>query len=372
MSIASSEPLPDMLSCATWQTLRATLFPGCRPSVAQPHWPHVVSLANYLLVGTALWPAIKLRGGIEGVPQELVAYLEAMHAANAERNRAALSQLEQACRHLNNIGITPTLFKGGALLVAGTPEVLGARFCSDFDLLVPAQRIQEAQTTLLENDYEEVEMTDLDDPESHRHLNPIVHVASQTCIELHRTMVPRECDSLFSESDQQSMTVPFELGAARIKVPDATAGVLIAVIHSELIDEYIHRYIIPLRTILDVYALQHSCAGVGEPQWQSVQARLGSRAEVARFRCFAAIYRRVTGARLGCEGALGWRDRLRVSLCWRAVSSPRIQRWSARWERLFPSYLESLNKSHWQKCRAVCSALGSMFTRWHSTVRPGG
>jgi len=355
-----------------WDALLAVLFPESTSAPAPPEgdlavWQGMTSLANRLLVGTELWPAMQRFPSSVNPPAELVEYLCAMNAANAERNQIQLLQLENACLSLNSIGIIPTIFKGGRRLVLDDVQALGSRYCSDLDLFVPAQRAQEAQARLLQCGYQEYRAENLDRSSDHRHLDPLVHLETQTCIELHRSMVPVECESILSKADQQAMTIPCSLGSAQLRVPDATSALLVALIHSELIDDYIHRFIVPMRAILDVHALHRSSTAV--PDWQRVFEMVDRRSGAERFWRFAAMYYKVTGEEMGCCWPLRWRDRLQVELCWRSVSSADARRWSARWERLFPRYLEGLQRSKWQNCRAFCSAAVAAIGRRRSSLK---
>lgn len=371
MSGQASRPHAEL----SWDTLRHLLFPNAlvAPS-AGPLEPSVaadmISLANHLLVGTALWPAIAQQSVCLSLPEELTEYLQALHAANAERNHVQLAQLERACVTLNQIDVVPTLFKGGARLVAGGDAAIGRRYCSDLDLLVPVDKIADAQALLIQQGYQEYEMQALADAANHRHLNPLVHMETETCIELHRSMVPTECEVFLGQSEQHDMVVAMRLGAARINLPNATSALLTAIIHSELVDDYIHRYVVPMRSIEDVWVLQHSDGSL--PDWECVMQRISAQPAQSRFRCFAAMYHRVTGERLGIAETLNWRERAHVAVCCKAITSTRVQRFSARWGRLFPSYLEMLKKSNWQRCQAVCLAVVRAFGRWRVSLKSSG
>ena len=134
---------------------------GCLPSEElraimgsrEIDWARVVGHASADLVLPAFAAALSdlgLRGSLD---PELAAFLDAVHAANAERNAELRAELKAALCVLNGAGIEPVLLKGAIRLLDGLYPDDGWRMLRDLDLLVPQDSLAAATQALTSAGY---------------------------------------------------------------------------------------------------------------------------------------------------------------------------------------------------------------------------
>lgn len=111
-------------------------------------WERVVSVASAELVLPAFAAALTDLDLIGSLDQELGAFLEAVHAANRERNDELRDELATAARVLNRVGIEPALLKGSLRLLDGLYPDDGWRMLRDLDLLLPEASLATARRAL--------------------------------------------------------------------------------------------------------------------------------------------------------------------------------------------------------------------------------
>lgn len=104
----------------------------------------------------------------------------------------ALWEVEMARRALAPLGIAPILLKGSAFAFAGLPAAVG-RLIGDLDILLPHDRLDEAEAALLAAGFEWVK----DDAYTHAYyrrwmheLPPLVHRERGSMIDVHHTILP--------------------------------------------------------------------------------------------------------------------------------------------------------------------------------------
>jgi hypothetical protein len=118
--------------------LRAMMrFPGI-------DWERIVGLAGAQFVLPAFAAALRDLDLIGLLDEELGGFLEAVHAANGERNGELRDELLAVIQFLNRIEIEPVLLKGAIRLVDGLYPDPGWRMLRDLDLLIPEARWQDA------------------------------------------------------------------------------------------------------------------------------------------------------------------------------------------------------------------------------------
>jgi hypothetical protein len=116
-------------------------------------WERVVSIASAELVLPAFAAALTDLDLIGSLDQELGAFLEAVHAANRERNGDLRDELATAARVLNRAGIEPVLLKGSLRLLDGLYPDDGWRMLRDLDLLLPEASLAPARRALEQAGY---------------------------------------------------------------------------------------------------------------------------------------------------------------------------------------------------------------------------
>lgn len=107
-------------------------------------WERVVGHASSQYVLPAFAAALRDLDLIDSLDQELGAFLEAVHAANLERNGELRDELAAAVGVLNRVDIQPVLLKGAIRLLDGLYPDHGWRMLRDLDLLVPKGSMAEA------------------------------------------------------------------------------------------------------------------------------------------------------------------------------------------------------------------------------------
>jgi hypothetical protein len=116
-------------------------------------WERVVGRASAQYVLPALAAALRDLDLIRSLDEELGTFLQAVHAANLERNRELRDELSDAVGVLNRVGIEPVLLKGAIRLVDGLYPDGGWRMLRDLDLLVPKTSLPEAVRAFEEAGY---------------------------------------------------------------------------------------------------------------------------------------------------------------------------------------------------------------------------
>lgn len=113
--------------------------------------------------------------------------------ASAEQGRtAALWEAEMARRALAASGMPVVLLKGTAFVAAGLSAGVG-RSIGDLDILVPRDRIEEAEAALLAAGWEWVKPDPYDDAYYRRwmhELPPLIHRDRDRMIDVHHTILP--------------------------------------------------------------------------------------------------------------------------------------------------------------------------------------
>jgi hypothetical protein len=244
--------------CAPSEELRAIVH---APGV---DWQRVVSYASAQFVLPAFAAALRDLELTEALDQELCAFLDAVHAANQERNSELRDELAAAVGVLNRADIEPVLLKGALRLVDELYPDLGWRMLRDLDLLVPQAMLAEAIRAFGEADYEPCALYDE------------VRRKEGACqIDLH--------SELFSGSTQlRLLTAGNILNGARSLVLDH-GRVRIPSVEDQLVHLIGHSLIrhrghamgkIGLRDLLEAAALVHW--GHQSIDWPSVSARFAA------------------------------------------------------------------------------------------------
>ena len=137
----------DVIACVLAERLE-----GCEPSdelrslvrSRRIDWERVVGHASAQFVLPALAAALKDLALTGELDEELGAFLDAVHAANAERNGELRAELAAALGVLNRAGIEPVLLKGAIRLADGLYPDDGWRMLQDLDVLVPKASLAKA------------------------------------------------------------------------------------------------------------------------------------------------------------------------------------------------------------------------------------
>ncbi|MBC9030901.1 nucleotidyltransferase family protein [Sphingomonas sp. JC676] len=157
-------------------------------SLTGPEWTALFAVARAeQLIGT-------LAHRIDGLAMpDAAARLVRDAIASAEQGRtAALWEAEMARRALAGLDMPVVLLKGTAYAAAGLSPSQG-RAIGDLDILVPRERIEEAETALLAAGWEWVKPDPYDDAYYRQwmhELPPLIHRDRDKMIDVHHTILP--------------------------------------------------------------------------------------------------------------------------------------------------------------------------------------
>lgn len=300
-------------------------------------WREIVLVAGTHLVSPALWLGLRTQRLTESLPHDARQYLEALYAMNVARNVAIADQLDEAIDTLNGHGIAPMLLKGAAYRMLGIHADPGERITSDLDLLIPGAQIEAARDALHALGYSPKTRTDRP---GHHHLAPLVRDGSPAAIELHRdVLAPWARQMLPTRAVWDAQVFPH---GEVFSVPCATHATLHRFVHDAIVDRHACQFVIPLRSVQDIVALDRHYGPAINWEWISRRARqFGYDDELSNYVYAASC---IAGIRVPACIRIGPRHALNYSVCkasehWRAFGRVIgiIERFSAfRIERQYP------------------------------------
>ncbi|MCD2322560.1 nucleotidyltransferase family protein [Sphingomonas sp. IC-56] len=151
-------------------------------------WTALLAIARAeQIIGTL---AFRL-GGLD-VPAPVARILEEARQSVEQGRVAALWEAEMARRALANSAIPVILLKGTAFVAGGLSAGVG-RSIGDLDILVPRERLEDAEALLLQAGWEWVKPDTYDDAYYRRwmhELPPLIHRERDRMIDVHHTILP--------------------------------------------------------------------------------------------------------------------------------------------------------------------------------------
>ncbi len=151
-------------------------------------WNGVISAARAeRLLGTL---AVRLEA--VDVPAEVAAIFADARLEAEREQRVALWEANRAVAALEPLGLEPILLKGAAYAAARL-EASKGRMIGDLDILVPRDRLDEAEAALLEAGWEWVKPDPYDDAYYRQwmhELPPLIHRERDRMIDVHHTILP--------------------------------------------------------------------------------------------------------------------------------------------------------------------------------------
>jgi hypothetical protein len=218
---------------------------------SNPPWEEVTAAASAGLVLPALASGARaLPGGIASLG-EAGSFLAAMEAANAARNERLMQRLRQAAAALEAAGIPAVALKGAVFALQDMAHAPW-RFLGDLDLLVPAERIDDAVAALTALSYDHGGVPDLGD-ELHHH-PPLLHADGETVVELHTRLFPSAGNALLPPERLLRMAEPAPAFPG-LAVPPAGERMVHLITHAQIANRRFARRTLSLRDALDFAAL---------------------------------------------------------------------------------------------------------------------
>lgn len=242
---------------------------GCQPSAELRSlvrsrgvdWERVVAYASAQYVLPAFAAALQELELTASLDQQLGAFLDAIHAANEERNSELCHELAAAVGVLNRAGIEPALLKGAIRLAEKLYPDHGWRMLRDLDLLVPQASLAEAVRAFQKAGY-----TSCGSGGEIRRRGGVCQIDLHT--ELFCT--PPQV-RLLGAADTLERTRPVAFGDGRVRVPVVEHQLVHLIGHSQ-IRHFGHAFgRISLRDRLETAALVHW--GPEAVDWRAVSER---------------------------------------------------------------------------------------------------
>jgi hypothetical protein len=162
--------------------------PATLTALDGPRWTALMSVAKTeVLLGTLAAKADGLN-----LPPAIAALFAAQREATAAAHVKALWEAERAKTALAPLGITPILLKGTAYVAAGLSAGEG-RQIGDLDILIPRNRLDEAEAALLDAGWQWLKPDPYDDAYYRRwmhELPPLIHREREAMIDVHHSILP--------------------------------------------------------------------------------------------------------------------------------------------------------------------------------------
>ena len=257
----------DVVSLSPSAVLSAA--PETLARLAPQDWEQALALGRLHLVAGRWHGRMAAAGLLSALPPRVQDHLWSEQLLAAERARMVRFETDRIAHALGHSGMPLVLLKGAAYILAGLPPG-EARRVSDVDLLVPYDRLAEAEALLNRHGWQSMPHDEYDDHyyRSWMHeLPPLQHVARGATLDVHHNLLPRtdrlcpDPGPLFAAAEPLHGTRLFVLSPADM--------VLHSIVHGFRGGEFINGW----RDTLDVHELVTHFAGVRPGFWESFAAR---------------------------------------------------------------------------------------------------
>jgi hypothetical protein len=201
-----------------WRLATVLRDPGVAVTFSPREWTELFAVARAEQMAGTL--AHRLQG--LALPFRIQCLVDDAIASAGQVRLAALWEAEIARRALAPLGMPVILLKGTAFAAAGLSPSVG-RNIGDLDILVPRDRIEEAEVALLAAGWEWVKPDPYDDAYYRRwmhELPPLIHRERDRMIDVHHTILPLtariapDAEALIAASE------PLENGLRILSRPD--------------------------------------------------------------------------------------------------------------------------------------------------------
>ncbi len=225
-------------------------------------WPLLLRLAGDHFVTPSLAAAMRRKGLHERLHEDVRAYLDAIQALNAERNETLRRQLVETACALNRIGVRPLLLKGANALLPDHDEYAQDRVIGDLDLLVPADRVDDAVAAVVAAGYRSYEQAFPRRKEilDRKHqAAALLHLELPVKVEIHRRFLVQEKDSARLQEFLTHRAVVLD-GRATVLVPDPATRLIHNFLHAQISNRQAQTRLIEIRQLLDFALLARAHA----------------------------------------------------------------------------------------------------------------
>lgn len=221
-------------------------------------WGQLIPLAELHRVTAVLSESVRETRQDQLMPREALAFLDAVHELNLDRNRALEAQCLHVLQILQDADVPAVPLKGLAYQLMGLFACKpGQRMTVDIDILVPTAEAKRAQEALLSVGYTELPAHDTPAHDYHNlprlKSDPDRHGPGS--IEVHFRVGGDEVDALLPAECVMERARPIGVGDQTILIPDPVDLLDHAVIHSGISHGYASRRTLRLRDAVDITKL---------------------------------------------------------------------------------------------------------------------
>lgn len=230
--------------------IRALLEPECVAGLDPRGWNDLLTQARKAGLHARLAELLTERGLLASAPFKARSRLRAAAVAAASTQTAVRFELDRVRRALKDVDTPIILLKGSAYVMAGLPAARG-RFVGDLDIMVPRERIDAVERTLIERGWGAADLDDYDQNFyrvwSHE-IPPLQHPERETPIDIHHSIA--QLTSRVHPDAAQLLAAAVPLGDPRLRVLEPADMVLHSCVH--LINDEVG---MPLRDLFDLHDL---------------------------------------------------------------------------------------------------------------------
>jgi hypothetical protein len=236
------------------------IAPDLAAAVADPAtpWPRLVGLSAAHVMTPALAAAVADPIVAGGLPDDLRAFLEAIHDAATLRNQRLRAQLVHVATVLNEVSVVPVALKGAIRLVDGLWPDIALRFMHDLDLLVPADELARGQQRLVAEGWRVIGTLE----EGDGHHVVLAHPEAEARVELHRIPLTAPHEALLPATRMLARARPLLLGDATVAVPALDDQLVHLVAHGMVQHAFLYNGRFVLRDLVE----QALLVRLAEPQ----------------------------------------------------------------------------------------------------------
>ncbi len=216
------------------------------------------------------WHAqLEARGTLTQLIEPVRNHLWSEHLRAQERVRMARWEADRIDHALRDQDYPVVLLKGAAYILAELPPGT-ARMLSDVDILVPQERLAEAETALKEYGWRSQPHSSYDEHyyrEWMHELPPLVHTTRGAVVDLHHNILPRTSRLCPDAATLISASLP--LPGSRLRILAPADMVLHSIVHGFYGGEFANCW----RDVLDVHELISHFAAQIPDFWPTFEAR---------------------------------------------------------------------------------------------------
>lgn len=244
---------------------------GTLAALAERQWDVLLAAANDACLAPALYRSLADADLLRAVPDDVEAYLAALHALNLQRNHRLREQGRALVAALNARGVEPLLLKGIASLLC-EPGAMARRMVADIDLVVPLPAAEAAGCVLRALGYTRLAGRD----RAPHALGDFARADAVGAVDLHHELLAEA--RLLPSAEVWARSQSLERDGARFRVPAPTDRLLHLLLHDLIQDHGYFDGALNLRHLHDAASQISAGAAI---DWDRVRGALAPHGLVA-------------------------------------------------------------------------------------------